>query len=500
MVTLTYVKGLPTPFEEMTPLGLTEFEMLLTCFAPTFKEAVCEVVGIILSSSDFEKIKSETNTHIQEKYKVSKRQAGGIIALAKGKVDSARECRANHIKQLEGKLKSANLWLKRSQKRLELAQKFYAKKNWVNSKTGCDFPLSCDLETRQTNWYTLRFNIHNKKRYIYQLEKKIQHLKIASIQVKVKDSEIFIVGSKDETCGNSACQWDGNTLKFRVPYFLEEKFGKYVETQIGNFDRNINRLPNSGAKTWHFYRKDGKWVCACQFTPLTVEKVSRAVQYGAIGIDINPSSIGWAYVDFQGNLKAQGKIPLQSGLSRNYQDAQLVDACMQLAYVAITFSCPIVCENLDFSAKKEQLREKNRKYARMLSSWAYSRFFHLLESILSNRGITLLKRNPAYTSLIGLTKYSRIYGVGSDVAAAIVIARRGMNLTEKLPSSVSAYLGVNPRKHVWSSWSQFKKCQSTVIKSRHDYYSVSNWGLLVKVEVERVTVKGICRASSKRKR
>ncbi|MEQ9544392.1 MAG: hypothetical protein RIK85_00060, partial [Marinobacter sp.] len=56
---------------------------------------------------------------------------------------------------------------------------------------------------------------------------------------------------------------------------------------------------------------------------------------------------------------------------------------------------------------------------------------------MPNRGIALSLCNPAYTSLIGLVKYSRMYGLSSDVAAALAIARRGMNLSERLPRSVS---------------------------------------------------------------
>jgi len=86
------------------------------------------------------------------------------------------------------------------------------------------------------------------------------------------------------------------------------------------------------------------------------------------------------YVDKDGNLKSKGQIPLQMGLPHGQQDAQIVDACLQLVALANTRRCPIVCENLDFSRKKEQLKECGSKYARMISGWAYSRFFQLLES------------------------------------------------------------------------------------------------------------------------
>ncbi|MDF5733461.1 MAG: hypothetical protein PUP92_37160 [Rhizonema sp. PD38] len=112
----------------------------------------------------------------------------------------------------------------------------------------------------------------------------------------------------------------------------------------------------------------------------------------------------------------------------------------------------------------------------MLSGWAYKRFYELLESIYSNRGISLIPKNPAFTSLIGLIKYSRKYGISSEIAAAIVIARRGMNLSERLPRAMSAYLEVNSRKHVWHGWGKL----NNFIQSRHSYYNVSNWSLLVK--------------------
>ncbi|MEG4322930.1 MULTISPECIES: hypothetical protein [unclassified Microcoleus] len=226
--------------------------------------------------------------------------------------------------------------------------------------------MAISLESKKTNWHKLKFTIHYKQRYIHKLAQQIKCLKAAGVRVKVSRSEVFIVGSKDESYVNQVGQWDGDIIKFRVPYSRESKYGKYVESKIGNFDRNINRLPEVGAKTWHFYRKDYRWVVALLFTPAPVERVSRPIQYGCIGIDRNPGSIGWAYVDTEGNLQASGTIPLSQGLSTGKQDAQIVDACCQLAVLASCFACPIVGENLDFTAKKTQLRERGKKYARML--------------------------------------------------------------------------------------------------------------------------------------
>ncbi|MEC4882543.1 MAG: hypothetical protein SAL70_14560 [Scytonema sp. PMC 1070.18] len=480
MSTLTYVKGLPTPAEELNSLGLTEFEMFLAAYSPVFHKAACETANYLLSGQSFNK--SSWNTYLQKTYGISKRHAGGVISFASGAVEASIEHRALHIKTMFGKLKSINNWITTEKKKLSDSVKFYAKKKWQESKTGCRFPLSCSIQFRDTNWQHLRFQIHQKKRKADLLTKQIKHLKTAPIHTTIPRNQVFVVGSKDESYGNQACQWDGEYIRFRVPACLESKFGKHVQTRLGSFERNINRLPKDGSKTWHFFYKNGKWNAGVQFTPMPVEKVSRHSSYGCIGIDMNPGSIGWAYVDRDGNLKAHGQIPLQTGLPNGKQDAQIVDACLQLAALAATFACPVVCESLDFSEKKEQLRERGRKYARMLSSWAYSRFYELLESILSNRGIYLFKVNPAYTSTIGLVKYVRQYGLASDEAAGIAIARRGMRLKEKLPGSVSAYLSVKDGLHVWSQWNQLNKIlkSRSEISCRHDYYRISNWELVVK--------------------
>ncbi len=484
MTTITYCKGLPTPVSELNELGKTDFEMFLGAYAPIFRAASIETVNHLLSGAEFKK--SEWNTHLQQTYDINKRHANGVISSAKGRVDSAKEHRILHIKNLEAKIKSISKWLKKAEGKLVLARKFYTKKKWQNSKTGCNFPIACSLQHKSTNWQNLRFQIHHKKRRLNVLVNRLEHLKLKPIKVFIPHGDIFVVGSKDESFGNQVCQWNGSKITFRVPRCLESRFGKTVSSVIGAFSRNINRLPECGAKTWHFYRKNRRWVTAVQFTPNPVSQISKDKMYGCIGIDMNPGSIGWAYVDIEGNFKAKGQIPLQMGLPNGKQQAQIVDACLQLAIKAKEFECPVVCEELDFSTKKQSLGEKAKKYARMLSGWAYSEFYKQLGSILSNRGIELITVNPAYSSIIGLVKYLRMYGLASDESAALVIARRAMNKSEKIPRSLTAYSEVNPEKHVWSEWNQLNKKikHSAVISRRCDYYSVSNWSFLVNLDNE----------------
>lgn len=481
MPIITYCKGIPTREEDMNALGQTDLEMFLYSYSQVFHKAVCETVEHLRSIDQFNK--SAWNTHLQSTYQVNKRHANSIISYSKGAYDSAKECRSKHIKTLEGQLKSTREWIAQQERKLILARRFYRRKNWQQHKNGCNFPIASNLKTKKTNWHYLKFNLHHKKRKAYLLERKIEHLKAAPIYVSIPKNHVFFVGSKDETLGNQVCQHDGLNLRIRVPRCLEFKYGEYVTGYLGNFDRKVNRIPETGAKTWHLYRKDSKWVAALQFTPSPVEQTSRNKHWGCIGIDMNPSSIGWAYVDQEGNLKAKGQLPLLMGLPKGKQQAQIIDACLQLATLAETYACPIVCEELDFSTKKQSLREKGKKYARMLSSWAYFKFYQLLESILSNRGVELITVNPAYTSLIGLVKYARVYGLSSDCAAAIAIARRGMWLSEKVPDSITAYLEVNSGKHVWSQWRQINNLIKQSRVKRHQFYSTTNCWLQVNAPV-----------------
>ena len=112
MTTITYCKGLPTNVDELTPIGYSEFELFLGAFSEIFHAATIETVNLLLNlENKFNQ--SSWNTHLQKVYGISRRHAHGVIANAKGRVNSTKECRTIHIKQLKSKL---NLLLIRSTK------------------------------------------------------------------------------------------------------------------------------------------------------------------------------------------------------------------------------------------------------------------------------------------------------------------------------------------------------------------------------------------------
>lgn len=126
----------------------------------------------------------------------------------------------------------------------------------------------------------------------------------------------------------------------------------------------------------------------------------------------------------------------------------------------------IVFENLQF---KKDWSQWNRKLNRVRSNFVWRKFLELIERKCVEHGIKYKKVNSAYTSLIGRTKYSEMYGLTVHESASYVIARRGLGFNEKLsiykvPSKVVKERAIRTleekydgkRIHNWALWSRVK--------------------------------------------
>ncbi|MEO1376256.1 MAG: IS200/IS605 family accessory protein TnpB-related protein [Cyanobacteria bacterium J06635_10] len=410
----------------------------------------------------------------------NKRHSASLLIDIEGKKDSAVECRKKHIETLEAKITSAERQIKKWQKQLDKLK----------------YPC-CDIRRNQfkTQQHCLRFKIHHKKRYVVTQQLKLAKIQNTELKVNLGTPNNFIfVGSKGETKGNSNCQYDVDKqqIKIRVTPDLEAEFGKYVTADLyfkygqdclvaALMRRSLNRKTGEiypagkgEALTWRIYNKNNRWYISVSLEVTSVPLQSKPVQYGCIGVDLNPSVIGWAYVDYNGNLIESGqfKTNLHSRTSGQIK-ASLACIAAQLVEIANKYACPIVIERLDFSVKKNKMREQGRKYARMLSSFAYNTFKEVLDTRCRNTGIELIKVNPAYSSLIALTKFMRRLGLSSDTAAGLVIARRAMRLSESVPAHFAPPRTANvvvARRHVWASWRRLSRKLKTV--RRHNFYQV----------------------------
>ena len=109
---------------------------------------------------------------------------------------------------------------------------------------------------------------------------------------------------------------------------------------------------------------------------------------------------------------------------------------------------------MDFRQKKAALEGESRKYSRMLASFL---------SRGHREGVGIHQVNPAFSSVIGRVKFMDRYGLSVHQAAALVLARRLLGCSERIPRRWEAPVGngvhvafhVPARKrvkHVWTYW------------------------------------------------
>jgi IS605 OrfB family transposase len=323
-----------------------------------------------------------------------------------------------------------------------------------------------------------------------------------------RDSQIFCVGSHDESHGNqSATLIDSETLRLRIPPALEKKHGLYLFVKLKAFRKGQEEVEaacrerktcesraqrkkdgqagKAQAVSWRLSHKQARrgavWVAQASFESAPAPKAPLwGCVCGALGVDFNADHLALSLINRHGNpVRATGKrgreilakikdIPFDTrGKSREQVDAMVGEAVARIVAIAMELSVPIVAEKLDFAAKKHELGERPKQYSRMLSSLAYSKFHKTLERRADREGATVMWVNPAFTSVIGQAKFAIGYQMTPHQAAACAIARRGLRFKHsesKITRSRAASPGASPSetgfsgpartrgKHAWSDW------------------------------------------------
>lgn len=329
--------------------------------------------------------------------------------------------------------------------------------------------------------------------------------------------EVFLVGDKNQIAGNQGCTLiktpTGYTGRLRVPD------SKYVHFQMPDFAYGNDHIKHAlsvcnthrqktpededsdyrGPVTIRLKLDEKGWEIFVTIH-IPIPKIQSRRYLGAFGIDLNVNHLAWAEIDRFGNKVRTGSIPLVTyGASPGQAESLTGEAIKELLQIVKSTEKPIVIETLDFSKKKQTLREKSNRYARMLSSFAYSRFAANLEARCLDFGIDLCRVNPAYTSLIGDAKYSVLYGITVHQAAALTIARRLSSYREGIPEVV-VFHSTNgdqvtfPRpadrgKHVWSSWAALSRSKKQALVARWQASSTNKSGSLVGISPPNVLQK-----------
>ena len=308
-----------------------------------------------------------------------------------------------------------------------------------------------------------------------------------------RSSEFFVLGSRDERAGCQLCVAvmadDGSlTLRLRLPDALATVHGKYVvvsgvrfayghEQVLAALASNADyaacrrehgektaRATDLGQAISYRFKRDAKGWRVFVTTEMQNVPVMTDKRRGAIGADLNADHLAVCETDACGNYVHAFRVPLVTyGKSRHQAEALIGDAVARVVEYARRVGKPIVIERLDFREKKAALEGQSRKYSRMLSSFSYAKTLACLLSRGHRQGVEICQVNPAFSSVIGRVKFMDRHGLSVHQAAALVLARRLLGCSERIPRRRVAPVGHGVRvafdvpvrkrvKHVWTYW------------------------------------------------
>ena len=309
----------------------------------------------------------------------------------------------------------------------------------------------------------------------------------------VRSNEFFVLGSRDETAGCQLCVAsiadDGTlTLRLRMPDGLAGLHGKYLvvpsvrfasghdvvlaalgsNTEYAVYRREHGekqaRSTMLGQAISYCFKRDAKGWRVFATTELPEVAVTTDRRRGAIGVDLNADHLAVSETDASGNYVKAWRVPLVTyGKRRHQAEALIGDAVASVVEYARGAGKPLVVEKLDFRQKKAVLEGESRKYSRMLSGFSYGKIKAYFLSRGYREGVEIIEVNPAYSSVVGRVKFMERYGLTVHQAAALVLARRLLGCSERIPSRwvcpvgsgvhVAFTVPVRKRvKHVWTYW------------------------------------------------
>ena len=308
-----------------------------------------------------------------------------------------------------------------------------------------------------------------------------------------RSDEFFVLGSRDETAGCQLCvasiDDDGSlTLRLRLPDCLAEAHGKYLviegvrfahghEQVLAALQSNTGyavhrrthgdkaaRNTELGQAISYRFKRDGKGWRVFATTNMMDVPVVTDRRSGAVGVDLNADHLAVVETDASSNYRHAWRVPLVSyGKNTHQAEALIGDAVASVAGYAREVGKPIVIERLDFREKKAVLEGVSRKQSRMLSSFGYGKIKAYFLSRGYREGVEIHLVNPAFSSVVGRVKFMERYGLTVHQAAALVLARRLLGCSERIPrrrvcpvgNGVHVAFTVPARKrlkHVWTHW------------------------------------------------
>lgn len=490
------MKSKPT-FTYQTRLNLTsEQEAILAAYAQHMSLVERKLFVKLAAGKNSSDLKSPFLTEFQ----ITARQYNACRVQVEGKIASIKERRAGQIVEAKQRIDVLEKKIEQLMKKKDESRSIHQKKRRL-------FCLKCRLEKQIADHKEGKVRLCFGSKKLFRAQFDLEANRFGSHQEwlchwrEERDNSFFLLGSKDETAGNQSCialvEENSIALQLRLPNALSN-YGKHLKITNINFkygfdvilaslqdckERNALLKANDpnykefGQAISYRFKRDKKGWLLFVSTSLAEPTWTTRDGIGTIGIDINADHLAAVETDRYGNPIKSQTIPLNCyGKSSEQIKALIGNTIAELVQWGAFSQKALVIEKLDFQNKKNELKESgNRKYARMLSSLAYTNILTTIKSRAWRFGVKVKEVNPAYTSVIGRVKFAGRYGLTIHESAALCIARRFQGVSERLPrhldkipdgksGHVTLSLPVRNRgKHVWTLWRQVKKKLSVVL-------------------------------------
>ncbi len=426
-----------------------------------------------------------------KRHGIPARMFNAIRVSLDGKSASVREQQKLRLDDLQRRIARAERQLSEAAERGRLAQAHQKKRRLANLRHRL-VALEADIEAGR-----VRLCFGSKR--LWRKQRNLEANGYASHQEWLRDwrearnDEFFVLGSRDETAGCQLCVAtvadDGTlTLRLRLPDCLVERYGKYLvienvrfaygrEQVLAALQSNAEfagcrreqgektaRATGLGQAISYRFKRDVKgWRVFATTQMMQVPAVTDR-RRGAIGVDLNADHLAVAETDGSGNYLRAWWVPLVTyGKSSHQAEALIGNAVASVVEYAKEVGKPVVIERLDFVQKRAALEGESPKYSRMLSSFSYAKVKAYFLSRGCRDGVEVHQVNPAFSSVIGRVKFMERYGLSVHQAAALVLARRLLGCSERIPRRWVAPIGNGGQvaftvparkrvKHVWTHW------------------------------------------------
>lgn len=406
-------------------------------------------------------MKEKQKTLVNEIKKMEKAKQKNIGILT-GKTKICRKSKESNEEYFKRKQEVINQVLK---KQKALRALLVAKKKKKNRNDDQITKLEKDVKTRN-----FRICFGTKK-----LQKKNTDLFRSR-----KNSQMSFIGSSDETCQNQIFHlyWTKSRNQFDIKmrkdfYKKPTKVHKGIKGKVREREEDAYAFgrvyfnhgaiqirealkKRNSALSYRIIKKEDRYYLYCTLdltksshkTPssnirkeiqqdgIVIDSLNKTKNKNpyAIGVDVNKGFLAVSVINSCGGLIDTFRIDCPFGCG-NRSKTGMRYAASRLTWLAKQLNVPVVIEDINLTKKKQTVQKgKNKKYNQMLHSFAYKRFNCFMAEASFKNEVSLIKTNPAWTSVTARRKYCLPMNLCVHNGAAYVIARKGAKFKDDLPT------------------------------------------------------------------